>query len=60
MLDDGEGRVDFAETDGGEGVGFVDVGGYVAIGTLGIWDKGRDELLVAGLAEVEGLLAVWV
>lgn len=53
MVDSGKGV-------GAEGVGFGDVGSDIAVGTLGIRDKGCNELLVAGVGKVEGSLAVGV
>lgn len=60
LLHDGEVIVDFGEAVRGERVGFGDVGGYVAVGTLGVGDEGRNEFLVAGAREVESFGAVWV
>ena len=37
LFDDGEGLVDFAEANAGKVVDFLNVGLYIAVGTLGIW-----------------------
>ena len=60
FFDDGEGVVHFGESVGAEGVGFGDVGSYVSVGTLGVGDEGCNELLVAGVGEVEGFLAIGI
>jgi len=60
LLNDGKLLVDCAQDVGADRVGFGDVGLDVAVRTLGVGDKGREEFLVAGLGEVKGLLAVWV
>ena len=60
FLHDGEAGVDFGETVGGEGVRFVDVRCDVAVGTLGVWDEGRNESLIAGVGEGDGFFAVGV
>lgn len=60
LFDDGEGLVDFAEANAGKVVNFLDVGFYVAIGTLGIGDQWRDKFVVASLSKIERFLAIWV
>lgn len=60
LLHNGEFGVDLGEAVGGEGVGLGDVGGYIAVWTLCVGDEGGNELLVAGVGEVEGLLAIGI
>ena len=50
--------VDSGESVGAKRVGFGDVWSDIAVGTLGVGDEGCNELLVAGVGEVERFLAV--
>ena len=60
LPNNGEGLIDASEAAIGEGVGFVDVGLDVAVGTLQGVDDGGDEGFVAVVGKVEGLLTVGV
>ena len=60
LFDDGECLVDFAEANGGKVVDFLNVGFYIAVGTLSIWDQWGDKFVVASLAEIKRFLAIWV
>ena len=52
--------VDSGKSVRAEGIGFGDVRSDIAVGTFGIWNEGCNELLVAGVGEVERFLAVGI
>lgn len=60
LLDHGELGVDARERAVTDGIGLLDVGGDIFVGTRENVDEGLAEFLVAGRCEVERLGAVWV
>ena len=60
FLHDRKGLVDFGETGRCDLVGFGDVGRDIAVGALRVGEDGLDKLVVRGIGDVDGFLAVGV